>query len=239
MLSRVRRSVTVVAAIVVIGAGVVAVADALPGPVGAARLVRVRASLVPGSVGGRSKTVAVREWWLLGTGPRARSLLIEYPQGDECSSPAGATVRESQTMIRIVLRQRVYLPRAGEACTDELAISRLTVSLRSAVAGRHVIQPGRARAAQSVGRPSVGYLVDRMLGPPYSDVLVPLVPGVIGLSPADATRVLRQEGFHVILRGHRTAVTDQSPRREEVATGTDAQYPSAGVVHLLARPTPR
>jgi hypothetical protein len=176
--------------------------------------------------------VAVTQWWLLEAGPRARSLVIEYRQGDSCSFPATATVRETSIAIRVALRQPVYLPGPGEGCLDYLKFSRLTVTLHSAVAGRHVVQPASGRFQV---RPRVIYLTRTVPDPPYSDAVLPLVPRVTGLSPTDATRVLQQAGFHVIVHGHGTEVTRQSPHRDQPAPGTDAAHPFAGVVHLFTR----
>ena len=153
-----RKSLLVLCAAASIGVGIVAVANALAGPVGATKSTRAAAPS-PATVKGRYETVSVAQWWLLESGPRGRSLVIEYRQGDSCAFPATATVRETSTAIRVALRQPVYLPGPGEGCLDDLKFSRLTVILHSAIAGRHVIQPdadgarppvlGRRAAARS------------------------------------------------------------------------------------------
>lgn len=230
-----RKSIVVLGATASLGAGIVAVANALPGRAGAPKSVRAQAPAPPPApVTGHFENVAVPHWWLLEVGPHARSLVIEYLQGDGCSLPATPTVRESSTAIHITLRQRVFIPGPGESCTDEAKFSRLSVTLRSAVAGRHVAQPSPARSGQYAVRPSILYLSRRVPDPRYSDELLPLVPQIIGLSPSDATRVLRQQRFGVMVHGDGAEVTGQSPQRGQLAPGTTAAHPFAGVVWLSA-----
>ena len=224
-------------AIASVGAATVAGANAVSGAVGAPKAAGAQAlSPPPPPMTGRYETVSVPQWWLLEAGPQARSLVIGYLQGDGCSLPASATVHESATSIRITLRQRVFIPGPGEGCTDEAKYSRLTVALRSTIAGRHVAQPLPARSGPYALRLSILYLSRPVPDPPYSDILLPLVPRVIGLSPADAARVLRQEQFRAVVHGHGDEVTRQSPQRGRLAPGSAAAHPFAGVVQLVIGP---
>ncbi len=143
-----------------------------------------------------------------------------------------ATLRASRSVLRIQLRQRVYMPGPGEGCTNELEISRLVVPLYAAVDGRHVEQPGMPPLRRGTTRTLVSYLSRWVPDPPYPEEAIPLVPRVTGLFPADAIRVLRQQGFHVVIHGHGTNVIAQSPSRGHLAPGTTAAHPFAGVVAL-------
>jgi hypothetical protein len=136
------------------------------------------------------------QWYLAGVGDDPRTLKLVYLSGGCRRGDGRAQVSESGSRIRIAVDESVVVamdtPDRQVACTMELRLRRLRVTLERPVAGRRVVGPERVDGP--VGA------VDRR------------VPRVIGLAAVDAAAVLRLHGYKVRRYAHKTGtVAFQSP----------------------------
>jgi PASTA domain-containing protein len=83
---------------------------------------------------------------------------------------------------------------------------------------------------------SIDDLLKWVPDPPYSDVGIPLVPRVLHLSRGDASRALRDDGFHVVVSGRGPQVVRQAPGRGRVAPGSTPRHPFGGLVRIVLGP---
>ena len=149
-------------------------------------------------------------WTITGVERDGRTLRLAYQGGGCLRGDGRAFVEESAERIAIRVEQTQDIPGPGYACTLQLLHQRLLVTLRAPVAGRAV-----------TGVTLAPTLFHGTAGIRFSERYVLFViPRVIGLAPADAARVLRQQGFDAT--APRPAPGDPRPAITE-------QLPSAGI----------
>ena len=185
----------------------------------------------------RTTTTTNDPWWILETGPGARSLVIGYRAAECATQPGRAQLGETGSEVRISIVQRVLIHPA--ACSDVLQLGRVTVALRRPLAGR-VVGGERLELATLNGRPldlahpfdSVTYL---MLARHFR-ALLPEVPRVIGLASSQVRYVLALQGFRSRISGHGRQIMGQDPARGRVPKDSRACCSGfAGDVSLTAR----
>ncbi len=125
-------------------------------------------------------------WRLVQVGPHERSLEIVEEYG-ACDS-LNESVDQGASFVRITITATHAVLPPGSGCPDILYFHRYAVSLSQPLAGRHI----------EGGEPPT---VERG---PYlqtkNGTIYPLVPRLIGLSPADARSVLRGLHLHAEVR---------------------------------------
>jgi PASTA domain len=170
--------------------------------------------------------VAPYPWVLLEAGRADRSLVVQA-RPPLCGGKAHAVLRENGTTITVQVEGTVIVPRGGVICATSLATPHLTVPLASPVAGRRIVGEDL-----SIRRLSFGYLN----GPGPGTLLRPLVPRVVGLSPADAVHLLAVQGFRPTVTGSGSEIVRQSPARGKPALGAKPHSDDGGVVRLVVGP---
>jgi hypothetical protein len=166
----------------------------------------VAAMAVPASaqVPGFTAVTVPAVWTVTGVDPGGRSLHLAYEGGGCLVDNGRAVVEESAERIAIRVEQTAFI---GGPCTADLRYHGLRVTLRAPVAGRPI---AGATLAPSVFRGTSGISFSERY-------VLFVIPRVIGLAPADAARVLRQQGFAATAPrpaaggGARPAITEQLP----------------------------
>lgn len=133
-------------------------------------------------------------WVLLGVSADGRSLVVGYESGGCWLDDGRPVVSESKHGIVVTVRQTGRVPGEGEACTAEMRLPRVSVSLGAPLNGRRV-QGGPRSQEEYVRTPGV-------------------VPRMIGMDRRDAIAALRAQGFRVKTMGRvrRGKVVRQRPR---------------------------
>jgi hypothetical protein len=158
-------------------------------------------------------------WALIDVSRGGRALRLVYTGGG-CEGEAKARVTETRGAVGIRLDQAVAVPENDhEACTAELVYYSLVVRLRHPLDGRRIRGHAGWRAAVELALPL--FRLDRQQN------IIWLVPGVVGLAPHDARRLLRLQDYK------RVAVKRAAgcARRAQVV----AQWPHAHSVRHSAR----
>jgi hypothetical protein len=142
-------------------------------------------------------------WTIAGVEPNGRTLRLVYLGGGCLHGDGRAIVDESPQRIAIRIEQSESV--APHPCPSIARSHELLVTLRERVAGRPVTGASYAR--------SLYFRVGVRFSERY---VLFVIPRVIGLAPADAARVLRQQGFAATAPrstavGRRPAITDQLP----------------------------
>lgn len=186
------------------------------------------------SASARASNAVRVPWVVLEAGPGARSLLIQYRAARCATRPGRARLREGRSAIAIVVRQPVPDTQHARFCSEIGTVTRLRIRLSAPISGRTIVGEGYP---WTLGRGSVSYLGKPMQDPPQPEVVLPLVPRVLGLSPPEATRVLSREGFRVKVTGAQgREVTGQDPSRGQLAPGSTPAAPYEGLVTLTTGP---
>jgi hypothetical protein len=159
---------------------------------GALTLLAVGAAVGAGGsavAGGQPDSRVVAAPWQLVGAEDGRTLKLLYETGGCYHGDGRVVVRESQTAIRLTVRETES---TSEACPAFSRPLPLTAKLAGPVEGRFVDGPARTTLTTSSDR----------------------VPRVVGLAPSDAARVLGERGYHVRTRGIWTQgkVASQRPR---------------------------
>jgi hypothetical protein len=125
-------------------------------------------------------------WALIDVTRGGRALQVSYIGGG-CEGEAKPTVIETRDDVSIRLAQEVAVPENDhEACTADLIYYGLVVHLKQPLDGRRI--RGQARGSRAVGAAIELFRL-------HNDDAIFLVPGVVGLAPQDARRLLRLQGY--------------------------------------------
>jgi hypothetical protein len=180
--------------------------------------------------GDAAATKLVRVPWApVALGGGGRLLTIRY-RSAPCSV-AGGRVELTPSAGRIAIRVvQPVTTSPGVSCTADATFPKLHVHLRSPLNGR-VLAGG-----VGVLGPLPAFRTITVRDAPRPDVLLPLVPGVVGFRVRNALDVLRGDGLRARVQGGRGQVTAQRPRTGRLAPGTTPAHPFSGVVTLVAQP---
>lgn len=161
-------------------------------------------------------------WTLLDVGPEGRSLVIQY-RPPSCGGQGHPVVEATATTVTIRVTGRVVVPSTQRhvACGETLSTPQLVVPLAAPIAGRRILGEDR-----SLRRLSFGYR-HTTSGPQRA-----LVPNVSGLSQADASALLRSQGFRPSISDDGAMVIQQHPARGHVAFGAKPHSDDGGKVYL-------
>ena len=162
-------------------------------------------------------------WSLLDVGSAGRSLVVQY-RPPSCGGPGHPVVEETSTTVTIRISGQVVVPSRERhiICGNTLMTPQLVVPLAAPIAGRRILGEDR-----SIRRLSFGYRHTS------SGTQRPLVPNVVGLSQADASSLLRSQGFRPAIKGHGGVVIGQRPARGHVAVGAKPHSDDGGKVELI------
>jgi hypothetical protein len=158
-------------------------------------------------------------WTVIDVSKHGRALRVSYIGGG-CAGAAKAHVTETRDAVGIRLDQAVAVPENDhEGCTADLVYYSLVVRLKDPIDGRRL--RGQARGTKAAGLTLGLFRLDSQ------ERIIWLVPGVVGLAPSDARRLLRLQGYRrfAIRRAAGCA------QRAQVA----AQWPHAHTVRSSAR----
>ena len=152
-------------------------------------------------------------WSLIDVSRDGRALRLEYTGGG-CEGEAKPRVRETGEDVTIRLDQSVAVPENDhEACTAELIYYSRVVRLKQPLDGRRI--RGHAGGSRAVATAIHLFRLD-------GQRIVWLVPGVVGLAPHDARRLLRLQDYRgVAVRraagcAHRAQIVAQWPHGHTV-----------------------
>ena len=224
-----RVALCAIAVFVLLGGGVVALAET--GHVSrGADLAPKPSERQPAAGVPRTRTVSVA-WAPLSLSRDGLSLTIMHAP---VSCPVGrgqARVLRERTTVEIAVTQTV---RIGHGCFLDAVAPILVVRLGHPLAGRRIVH------APSFDRWPVSGAILTYRGevrPDGSlpDVILPLVPGVVGLATGDAVALLRSEGFRPIVRSDGAVVTAQDPAPGRVPPDSRGKALFAGSVTLATR----
>jgi hypothetical protein len=158
-------------------------------------------------------------WALIDVSRGGRALRLVYTGGG-CEGEAKARVTETPGAVGIRLDQAVAVPENDhEACTAELVYYSLVVRLRHPIDGRRVGGGATGSRASAIAL--------RLFRLDAQQRVIWLVPGVVGLAPRDARRLLRLQGYRHIA----TRRASGCSRRAQVVR----QWPHAHSVRRSAR----
>jgi hypothetical protein len=161
----------------------------------------------------------VMPWEVTGAGPWARFIYITFPPGCFAGYP---TARVAQTRRAIRIRAFGWRPAIRHGRLDLTCGGGMGVHLRSAIRGRRIRGAGWPTALH------FGSLAHQLVQAPLG------IPRLLGLSPAQAKRVLWLFGFHSRTTGRGRQIVGQLPGWGLVGKDRGRPNPYDGVTKLTA-----